>query len=352
MNLFKSIENKETIFKNESVFNQGYIPEDILHRESHLKEMAFALKNIAKGKKPSNIFLYGPPGTGKTTCAKYVVNELSEYTDKAVGTYINCWHYSTRYSVLNQISYSVDPLTPRRGLAPDELIERIISEIKKTGKIPVVILDEVDVLAGKGEEGLLYDLLRLDQNEQINIAVISITNDDSFMAGLDRRIKSSFAQKSLKFMPYRPAELKDIVMERSREGLLPTTYDDEIIGKCSGFGAKNQGDARIAIQLLYLSAKEADREGKNKIEVVDVETAKKFVVNEIRKEKEKLLQPTEKKIFDELGFEWVKASDVYSKLEIQERTGRYCLNKLENLGLVETRMDSGKRGGREARRKE
>jgi len=335
-NIFSSIEQENKIFKNESVFNQNHIPDEIIHREKEIKEIAYSLKGVPKGN-GENIFLYGTTGTGKTTSAKYVLKELEKYSRKVIGIYINCWYYSTRYSVLNQIAYSLDNMVPRRGLAPDQLENKIIEISKREGITPIVILDEIDVLNKRGEDGVLYDLLRIGEGLNGKIISILITNENDFVTKLDRRIKSSFTQHSLKFAPYRPSELKDILLERAKIGLIPRSYDEEIIGACVGFGARNRGDARIAIRLLWAAGKAAERKGNDKIKIEDVKENKENILNEREMEKINSLSKEDRKILNFIGNDWTISSDIYANSSIGKRSVRDILEKLEKLGFVESK---------------
>lgn len=334
MGLFNSLEKENRIFKNEGVFNQDHIPEEIIHREKEIKEIAYSLRGVVDGN-GENIFLHGPTGTGKTSSAKYVLKELGDYSEKALGIYLNCWHYSTRYSVLNQIAYSLDEFIPRRGLAPDQLIETITNFSKKYNKTPIVVLDEVDTLSKRKEEALLYDLLRIGESLGGKIVCILITNDYEFVTRLDRRIKSSFVQKSIQFVPYRPSELRDILKERAKIGLLPGSYDEDIIGACAGFGAKNKGDARVSIRLLWSAGKEAERAGKNKIEIIDVEKGKKQVMVELKDEKKEHLNENDKKVLEKIEKEWIESSKLYERIKLDKRLVRMSLENLENFGFIE-----------------
>lgn len=338
MSIFDSLDSENKIFKNELVFNQDYVPEEIIHREKQIKEIAYSLKGVVSGG-GENVFLHGPTGTGKTSSARYVLKELENYSEKAVGIYINCWNYSTRYSVLNQIAYSLDPLVPRRGLATDQLIEIITDFSRRENRIPIVILDEVDVLSKKNEESVLYDLLRMGESLGGRILCILITNEQEFIVKLDRRIRSSFTQKTIQFSPYRPSELRDILKERANAGLLPDSYDEDVLGACAGFGARNKGDARISIRLLWNAGKKADGQGKDRIEIEDVEQGKKQVLLDLEKEEKNHLSENDKKVYESIGEEWIESSELYEKLNLDKRIIRMSIDQLERFGFIESKQE-------------
>lgn len=342
MNIFRKIKNGEGIFKNEDVFLPDYIPDGIIHREKEIGEIAYALKNLVEKGKGSGVLIYGAPGTGKTCTVKYILKELKEYSSKVIPIYINCWHHSTRYAILNEIGERLEYMLPRRGLAPDEIMMLIVEDVRKTGKIPLVVLDEADIVSlVKNEEMVLYDLLRLREGYAVPLGVIVITNNEGMLFKIDRRIRSSLLQTIQYFAPYTPLQLKEILKERAVEGFLPEVWDEDIIGICAGIGARNGGDARIALSALYLSAKEAERNGKNKIEITDVEKIKNKIAETLMRAEEKVLGEEEKVVLKEIEKAGeIRSGELYARTKMSERSARNYLQKLEALGLIESKEEN------------
>jgi len=73
--IFESFDHNR-IFKDKSILQSGYRPEDIPHREEQIKQVASILAPILRGEKTSNIFLYGKTGTGKTLSILYIKDEI------------------------------------------------------------------------------------------------------------------------------------------------------------------------------------------------------------------------------------------------------------------------------------
>jgi cell division control protein 6 len=343
VNLFKRISSEAKLFKNEAALAPDYLPEEILHRERELREIAFALKSLEELRRQPSVLVYGPPGTGKTCTAKYVAKEFTEYTQRAFPVYINCWQTNTRYAILAKIAQSMDAFVPSTGITVDDMLSRMKEAFQDGKKVPLVILDEFDVLHHKGEDAILYDLLRLQEVYGISIGLILITNDVEFVATLDRRIRSSLAQNAIEFPSYAPQELKDILKERAKLALYPGSYNDEVISVCSGFAAKNHGDARIGISLLWMTAKEAEKKDHETLMLEDVEAAKKKLgvsVSEVKTAKAEsagTLKDEEKSLLELIrnakGGE-ITSGELYSKVKLNERTARNYLSHLEELGLV------------------
>ncbi|MBD3390175.1 AAA family ATPase [Candidatus Micrarchaeota archaeon] len=346
-NIFRQLGDGGKIFKNEGAFAPEYIPEDIVKRESEIKELAFALRPISENRRPQSIVIYGAPGTGKTCTVKHVLGQLTEYTSRCFSVYLNCWNYPSRFSILSRLAEEVGIFIPRRGVAVDEVRAELVGALKHAKKVPVVVLDEADVVADEEQE-IFYDLLRMKENDGIDVGVIAITNRGDVLSQLDDRVRSSLLQSFMEFKRYSPAELKEIVRERARIGLFPGAYTEEVVGMCSGFGAKNGGDARVALNLLWLAGRSAEKDARDEITVDDVEAVKGSVLGSLKKEKIESLDGLDKQIVEIIrgaGEDGIKSGEIYSKVERNERTVRMRLGKLESMGLVEA-VFLGGGGGR------
>ncbi|MEW6528484.1 MAG: AAA family ATPase [Candidatus Micrarchaeota archaeon] len=345
MNIFKSLDSSQTVFKNEAVFSSDFIPTEIVRRENEIKEIALTLMPLMKGKRSSNMILYGPPGTGKTMIARYIAAQLKEATSRVHSVYVNCAEQGYRYSILGTVLSSLGYAVSRRGRSVDELLERLVEILKKENKIPLIILDDIDMISLDEKNSLLYDFLRMRENFGIECAVITITNREVFIIKLDRRIRSSLLQSVLKFQKYGPDELRDILKERAKLGFISETWSDEVIGLCAGFAAKNGGDARLGINALWLAGKEADKEGVKKITIEHVEKIKDNAQMLLRAGEEQNLSKEEKSILTEIKKAGrIQSGALYSKLKLNERTVRNYLTKLEELGFIESIQINSKEG--------
>src|SRR3990167_8910273 len=92
--IFDSFDSSN-IFRDKSLLQSNYKPDQILHREEQIKQIASILAPVLRGEKPSNLFLYGKTGTGKTLSINYVSEELqkrqkSESPSNLRIEYLNC----------------------------------------------------------------------------------------------------------------------------------------------------------------------------------------------------------------------------------------------------------------------
>ncbi|MEM3555648.1 MAG: AAA family ATPase [Candidatus Micrarchaeia archaeon] len=333
-NIFRRISAEKEIFKDERALMPDYLPEVMPHREEQIKEIAFSLKGAAEGKRVENMLITGSSGTGKTSSVKYVFKQLQEYSQRVIPIYINCWEFSTRHSILSNIAQSLGEFLPRRGISTDEIIDRIAEVLKKEKKTPVIALDEVDRLFATqyDEEKVLYDLARGKELFSVNFGVVAITNSSEFLVKLDQRIKSSLVQKQLLFKQYSPIELKDILKSRAKLAFYPETLSEEVIPLCAARAAKNNGDARLAINLLWKAGKIAERENAEKVREEHVRKA----FEEVGDEEGKKLSGKEKEIYEfvkERGE--VTSKELYEKFKDEtDRSIRNYVNRLCELGFL------------------
>ncbi|MFP3232404.1 MAG: cell division control protein Cdc6, partial [Sulfolobaceae archaeon] len=91
---------------------------------------------------------------------------------------------------------------------------------------------------------------------------------------LDPRVKSSLSEEELVFPPYNAEELEDILKQRAKFAIYEEAINDDVIRLCAALAARDHGDARRALDLLRVAGEIAEREGKDKITVTEVEKAR------------------------------------------------------------------------------
>ncbi len=341
-----------SIFRSEAVLLPEFIPDKPVHREAQLGEVAECVKPILAGRRAENVFLYGLPGTGKTTCMRYMLSELREQDPHLLCLYVNAWRFNTRLSILSLIAEKMKIVFPRRGIAGDELLERIV-EISQKEKTKIVIaIDEVDQLTARGESGLLYDLSRGKELYGMDIAIICASNDAAAVSNFDSRIKSSLAPRRIEFTRYSPLELKDILRERAKLSFSPNSCSDEVIALCAAHAAKNGGDARLALQCLWAAGRDSENFG---LDYIGVENVKKILAiagvekGSLKKAELKELGEVEKQIIAVLKKfpDGISSGELYAELKeknIEERTARNHLLVLEKTGLISVKETQGASG--------
>ena len=270
-NLFDNLLSVESLFKDRRALGHAFKPEKLPHRRDEISALVNNLVEALRGHAPSNMNLYGRPGSGKTAVTRFVCRDL-ESKGAAEGcniqtVEINCRVVDTKYRVLaeigNKLAGDGDEKIPFTGWPADKVLSRVRARMEARGGVHVVVLDEVDHLVRKGKEGddLLYSLTSLNIGllQGAFCCVIGISNDLAFTEMLDPRVQSRLAPIDVVFSPYNASQLEDVLRPRAARGVKPNVLDEAVIPLCAALAAKEDGDARRALDLLRISVQQAEQ---------------------------------------------------------------------------------------------
>lgn len=278
--LFDSFLSKQSFFISKQALQDTYTPDTVPHRNEQINQLAAILAPGLRGDRPSNVFIYGKTGTGKTLVSKFVCQELESKAIKQNTSlktlYMNCKmeKINTPYRLLARFLSFIDIEVPPTGLPTDEIYKIFLREINKVGGVFTLVLDEIDTLV---ETDVLYNLTRINTElTNAKISIIGISNDLNFTNNLDPRIKSSLSEEELVFPPYNAIQIQDILLDRAKIALSPTSIGEGTIAKCSALAAQEHGDVRRALDLLRVACEIAERN-------VDIKVNEEHVDEAMRK---------------------------------------------------------------------
>jgi archaeal cell division control protein 6 len=285
VNFFEKYLSKDPIFKNKSVLQSSYVPEDILHREDEITQIANILAPSLRKEKPSNIFIYGKTGTGKTLSVRYTTDNIKKVALQreipVMVMYVNCKLKKvadTEYRLMAHLCRELGKTIPPTGLPTDEIYKVFFNVIDSENQIIVLILDELDQLVKKAGDEILYNFTRINSElKNAQIAIIGISNDLLFADSLDPRIKSSLSEEEILFAPYNAIQLQQILRKRADLAFKDNTIAEGVIEKCSAYAARDHGDARRALELLRVAGELAERENSNKLTIDFIDKAEEKI---------------------------------------------------------------------------
>ena len=256
-NIFEDLEIEEsispTIFKDKRPLDHRWLPEKLVHRDEQIRQIAKYWVDVLSGVTPSNVTLYGKTGTGKTAASKFAREQLIDIARKknvfVKVEYIRCTDYTTEYQVIAELCNRLGRDVPNRGWTKGEVVNTF-RDIFKSDVLAIklhliVILDEIDILLNKDGDGILYTLTRTG-----NVSVLCISNYLDFKNLINSRVISSLNDKEIVFPPYGADQLSDILAERAELSFNENILESDVIPLCSAMAAKEEGDARYALDLL------------------------------------------------------------------------------------------------------
>jgi cell division control protein 6 len=323
-NYFDGVDRGKGIIVDEEPLLPDYLPDELLHRERELQSMADSIKPLLGKRTPDNLFIHGPSGCGKTTCVKYILKQLTEHSSNVLPVYVNCWENPTQMAVYNKIIEAMRLPLPRRGLATDEIFERIMQYAKNYSKPILLVLDEMD---GLRHDKLLYVVSRANA-QRLTFGIIGISNNKSLLANQDARVRSSLRFSEMEFKQYSEEQLISIIRTRAERALTPGSYDERLVQKIAR--SVDDGSARIALERLWKAAKRAERAERQKITLQDLEDS--LSESPVFKMPELSLSSDEELIVELLRGGPLSSSELYDRfLKRVPKTKRQIRNHLDLL---------------------
>ncbi|MCJ7478670.1 MAG: orc1/cdc6 family replication initiation protein [Candidatus Nanohaloarchaeota archaeon QJJ-7] len=291
--MFSEYLEKESVFKNKELLDTSYKPDEILHRDSQIDELASILAPSLKGDDPSNLFVYGTVGTGKSLCVKHVSGELREAAEKSEESlkivHVNCKMKKvadTEYRLSAQLARELGEEVPSTGLPTDEVYDRFFTALEEGEEdVVIIILDEIDALVKKIGDSFLYNLTRInDDLEDTKVSIVGISNDLNFTEYMDSRVKSSLSEEEIIFPPYNALELKEILLQRTEDAFHDDVLADGVVSKCAALAASEHGDARRALDLLRVAGELTERSNESQATIEFVDRAQEKIEKDRLKE--------------------------------------------------------------------
>lgn len=369
--IFEAFDNNG-IFKDKSMLQNNYQPEDILHRKDQLNQIASILAPVLRGDKASNLFLYGKTGTGKTLSIQYIKDELLKRVKKEADfvlriEYLNCKLKKvsdTEYRILAELIKKFGGEVPATGLPTQSVYDKFIDTIDSEKKTIVLILDEIDQTAKKISDDFLYNLTRLNSElSKSQICVVGISNNLTFLDELDPRVKSSLSEEEIVFPPYNALQLQDILSKRAKDAFREGVMQEGVVAKCAALAAREHGDARRALDLLRIAGELAERDNSRKIYLKYIDEANEKIERDkildvIKSEPKQfqlvlnsIIQLSESQpnhhLFTGEVYNFYRDLCIKNKLEIlTQRRVSDIIQEFDMLGIITVNVISKGRGGR------
>jgi len=275
------------IFRERELVRVGHVPDldRVVGRDEEIDSMGSALAPAIRGGPPETTIVYGKTGTGKSLVTRCVTREATQRATANGNTfayaYIDCSDYGTEAQASRQMARELherlgdavdDRSIPRRGIGAADYRD-ITWELLTEGDVDafVVVLDEIDKLDG---DALLRSLSRAQESGKADtfVGAICISNKIEYREQLGERVDSSLQDNELVFDPYDATQI-EAILSRRRDAFAEGVLDDGVIPKTAALAAREHGDARKAIDMLYEAGRLAEQEQADHVTEAHVDEA-------------------------------------------------------------------------------
>jgi len=283
-------ERSSAIIKDGKKLSFEYVPDKLVHREEQMRRLETLFRPMVTDGISCSAFLTGSVGTGKTATAKRFCDDLLKYcavNGKLMDlVFVNCRIRNTAHGVLLHIVRNFDPGFPDRGFSADEMLRSLKKHTETKSRPLVLVLDEVDIILKGNNSDLIYQLSRLTEELQGGSSVsLIMISQEPVSEMLDHASMSSFKRaNTIKFEKYTKNELKDIVLTRANEALMPGVMDVDVADLLADIG-KVYGDARLVIEMLEKAAAIAEENRDGKLTADDVRSANAMIYSNVSENK-------------------------------------------------------------------
>ncbi len=246
------------VIKDPGPLDFDHLPESIVGREDFQNKLAARFSSIDKPETSCRAVISGPVGSGKTVLVKTFCRDLKRHLANRREiriAHVNCRNASTSTRVVQRILHAIDPGHPDRGLSMGELLLSLRKLTRRNSAHLIVILDEVDHMLRRSGDDILYQLLRIDEDQEgkgtLSLILIS---QEQIIDVLETAVLSRMGKTNLIQIPsYDEDGLYKITKQRVDLALTNGSCPDDIIRLIAQKSAP-LGDARLAIELLKAAA--------------------------------------------------------------------------------------------------
>ena len=318
------------------VFDEDYIPEEILFRDSQMNRIAFCLRPAEHGSRPINMLCLGPPATGKTTVMRYM---MADAMKSLKGVYVNCQIHQTKQQIFFKIFESVYGYIPPPGISFQKLYGSILKKGVEKDEIFFVVLDDINLLPEKLVNEVLYLLLKgHEEIKGFKAGVACISTDSKISAHFDSKIISVFHPEEILFPVYDFEEIYHILRKRAESGIIGGKVTEDAL-ELIAEKAFEYLDLRFGINLLKTSVMAADRKGKELVAVEDVEGVMEDSRSVFFRKMVSALNSDEIEVLLHIYSSQSRfTGDIYREMGTKMGYTKFfkILRKLENLRLIDT----------------
>jgi hypothetical protein len=218
--------------KKELRWQLAALPVRIVGRDAQRQELLLLLERpLLKEDENVSVLMVGGRGSGKTLVLRSVLAELrGRYPDRPLSeVYLSgfSFHSQDDRGAVREIARQLHRSAPAAAAAAEaddaapksfsESMAQLKQSLEQRGRPIVMVLDEFDQFAARSRQMLLYNLFNVIQSVGTRVAIVGLTAAFDALNHLEKRVKSRFSQRTIKF---EPLDSSDQVVEILHDALV------------------------------------------------------------------------------------------------------------------------------------
>jgi len=283
--IVKEILSRPTVFQNEGPLSLEYVPPRLPHREDKLGFLVqlfrFALEK--PGAMSQRVLITGDVGTGKTVlCQRFGLDITKAAKNRKVNLYyvhVNCReNKGSLFLIMKRTLEKLLPEFPKRGFAPEELLQVLMDMLDDQNAHLILALDELESLIQTEGSTPIYTLTRIQEERPgspMRLSLVCILREPAYLNKLDPSTSGTLQRNFVRLDKYSMNQLQTIISDRVELAFKEGAVPEETVNFLADVSGSS-GDARYAIELLWRSGKYADSENSR---VVSAEHVRKAIAS-------------------------------------------------------------------------
>jgi len=317
-----------TVFKDETPLSLEYMPPRLLHRDAQMRFLTqlFRFSIESPFSTSQRVLITGDVGTGKTVLAQRFGADLARAAkNRKINlqyAHVNCREAKgSLFMIIKRVLTQFEPEFPKRGFAPEELLQTLMDILDDKNMHLILALDELEHLIRTEGATPIYNLTRIQEErvgKPIRLSLICILREQEQLQQLDKSTQDTLQRNIVKLEKYNSSQLIMILNDRIKLAFKENTVSDEALQLVADVGGQS-GDARYAIELLWRAGKYADSEASKHISADHARKAAGSVHQTLRGEYINAVSPHEKYMLLALARVLEKSQEAYANIGIVER---------------------------------
>lgn len=253
------------------VFEDVYLPWELMHRESEVGKLSRAFQPALSGSAPHNTQINGPSGVGKTVLARHTLNRLEK---RALVPHAHIRTLGKSTGAILREALRQHPADVSEQVSRNTPVDGVHQLLRDTVEYPfVVFLDEADNVHDHDVIECLHAVPR--------ISVVANCHDPQpWLAQVPMNSSHSFdGDRHIQLQRYGTEELADILDARANQDLAKNLVTRDQLRTIANYVA---GVARFGIQSLYGAAELAVERSHETIRAVDIDDSYDRALHRIR----------------------------------------------------------------------